>query len=202
MTDDLKDTANIAAARKPHEHDIAGLVPLIMPYDWLESEYPGPIMPLMDLPFSLVWAVRSEPQYFTYVTYDMAQYWEESGIDWSSVAMENMRRFAEAKRFDRSKTDESGRTLIVILYPGDGLGPSRLLVPDLFNDIFGEDYLVAIPEGTFAVAYRKDLPASEMVNVDGFIEHCYSSGTNPMSPERFEARRFMIKHLDAKLTYD
>jgi hypothetical protein len=202
MTEDVQKLHEIAAARKPHEHDISGLVPLIMPYDWLNGDYSGPIVPLADLPFSLIWAVRSEPQYFVYVTYEMAEYWEVEGIDWPEVAMKNIQRIAEAKRAGGSGQDENGRIKIVALFAEDGLGPSRLLVPNLFTDIFGEDYIVAIPEGTYAFAYRSDLPEREMVDIDGIIENCYKVGTNPMSPERFAASRFMIKKLAVNLTYE
>lgn len=201
MSEDIRTLYEIALARQPHEHDISSIVPIIRPYDWLDGGYSGPIVQLTDLPFSLAWAVWSAPHISIYVTYEMAQYWEETGVDWPEEAMKNLRRIAQSKRMSGARKDENGKTTIVAMLTDDAIGPSRLLIPDLFADIFGEDYMVAIPEQTCAIAYPKDLPESEMAAVDGMIEGCYRKGTTPLSPERFEASRFMLKEVRVKLTY-
>lgn len=202
MNEDIQKLYEIAMARQPHEHDISSIVPIIRPYDWLDGSYMRPIVPLADLPFSLAWAVWSAPHILIYVSYEMAQYWEDTGVDWPEKAMENLQRMAQSKRMSGARKDERGKTTIVAMLTDDAIGPSRLLIPDLFVDIFGEDYMVAIPEQTCAIAYANDLPESEMAAADGLIEGCYRSGTTPFSPERFEASRFMLKQVAVKLTYD
>ena len=202
MNENLEQLYEIALARQPHEHDIASIMPIIRPYNWLDGSYSRPIAPLTDLPFSLAWAVWSAPHILVYVSYEMAQYWEDSGVDWPEEAMKNLRRMARSKRMSGARKDESGKTTIVAMLTDDAIGPSRLLIPDLFTDLLGEDYMVAIPEETCAIAYAKDLPESEMAAVDGVIEGCYRNGTTPLSPERFEASRFMLSQVAIKLTYD
>jgi hypothetical protein len=199
---DVQSLYQAALARTPPEHDRASIVPIIRPYDWLERGYPGPIVPLADLPFSLAWAVWSPPHIFIYVTYEMAQYWEGIGFDWANESLKNIARMSRSQRHSGVRKDESGRISMVGLLTPDSIGPSRLLVPDLFADIFGEDYMVAIPEETCAIAYPRDLEDSEMLAVDELIEGCYRQGTTPLSPERFAARRFMLATLDIRLTYD
>jgi len=70
------------------------------------------------------------------------------------------------------------------------MGPSRLLVPGLFAGVFASDYLVAIPEQTCAVAYRADLSGNAAFVAQTMVESCFSHGTTPMSPERFDPEIF------------
>lgn len=202
MNDEKRKLLDNALNRAPSEHDLSRLIPLILPFHRIESGWEGPIVSLADLPFALAWAVRYDGNMYAYVTYEMAQYWEETGIDWPQHALTNMRELAHADKSNRRKVDENGKTLIAVMLNNDGIGPSRLLVPGLFEDEFGDDYTVAIPEETCAVAYRNDLAPEHMADVDGLIEHCYERGTNPMCPERFAPRRFWLSQVAVRLLYD
>lgn len=71
----------------------------------------------------------------------------------------------------------------------DAVGPSRLLLPHLFDDVLGTDYEVAIPEQTCAIAYRKKLTPAQAADVRGMIDG-YAHGTEPMRPDRFDAAQF------------
>ena len=72
----------------------------------------------------------------------------------------------------------------------DGSGPSRLLLPHLFDEALGPDYRVAIPERTCAVAWRRVLTEEEQADVDAMVDGCFEQGTEPMSRERFPASAF------------
>lgn len=72
----------------------------------------------------------------------------------------------------------------------DALGPSRLLIPHLFESELGSDYLVAIPERTCAIAYRRQLGPEQADTVDQMIDGCFQHGTEPVAPDRFEASTF------------
>jgi hypothetical protein len=70
------------------------------------------------------------------------------------------------------------------------MGPSRLLIPHLFDDELGADYMVALPERTCAVAYRTDLNGPQLSDVNGVIDGCFEHGTEPVSPTRYRASDF------------
>lgn len=104
--------------------------------------------------------------------------------------MANLSRISENRPASGEKVDDDGFPFLKVMLHEDAVGPSRLLLPHLFDEILGVDYEVAIPEQTCAIAYRKKLTPSEAAVVNGVISGCYEHGTEPMSPERFEARRF------------
>ncbi len=89
------------------------------------------------------------------------------------------------------KVDDDGLPFLKIMLHEDGLGPSRLPLPHLFENELGVDYEVAIPEQTCAIAYRKNLSAIHAENVDAIISGCYEKGTEPMSPNVFKAHEFL-----------
>ena len=172
-------------------YPIDRLVPIILPPELLTMEWPGPIIRLGDLPFSIAWAVVVKPNQFLYVNKEVQADWEASGVDWRACAMQNLKRMARHYPFFE-KCDEHGRPFVQALITEDAIGPSRLLIPDLFKEQFGDQYMVAIPEQTCAIIYRADLTVEQGAAVDEWIDGCNKIGAEPMSSERFRADRFWV----------
>jgi len=175
---------------EPADRDLARVVPIILPRELLNAAWPGPIVQIGELPFCVAWATRGEMNSFFYVTEREAQFWEDSGIDWRATAFENLIKISANRPASGEKLDNDGAPFLKVMLHDDAIGPSRLLLPHLFDDVLGADYAVAIPERTCAIAFRRDLSPSQEADVNGIISGCYENGTEPMSPERFEARSF------------
>jgi hypothetical protein len=173
------------------DYPIDSLVPIILPPELLTMEWPGSIIPLGDLPFSLAWAVVVKPNQFRYVNQETQADWEASGVDWRACAMQNLKRIARQFPFFE-KCDEYGRPFVQALITDDAIGPSRLLIPHLFEEQFGDDYMVAIPEKTCAIIYSAKLTGEQRVDVDEWIDGCYKVGRERMSVERFRPERFWV----------
>jgi len=105
--------------------------------------------------------------------------------------MRNLERIAWHFPF-LEKQDEYGKPFVRALIREDAIGPSRLLIPNLFEEEFGSGYFVAIPEQTCAIVYRGELTEEQGVTVDDWINGCYKVGREPMSPERFRPERFWV----------
>lgn len=106
--------------------------------------------------------------------------------------MENLTELSRRTPYAGSKEGADGRPFLLSLLNQDGMGPSRLLVPRLFQGLFGEDYVVAIPERTCAVVYRNELVGEEALLADKVVDECFRVGTEPMSDERFDPKRFWV----------
>jgi hypothetical protein len=123
------------------------------------------------------------------VSDEQASRWDAEGIDWRAAAFQNVSELSSAGDFG-TKQDEAGCTFIKVMLNDDGLGPSRLFIPHLFTSELGDDYRVAIPELTCAIAFRKSLTIEQEADVAGIISGCYGRGTTPISDERFGATDF------------
>lgn len=172
--------------------DLTKLYPLILPLSFIDAKWPGPIIPLGDLPFSVSWAVVDPANCFNYIRWDTSHSWEGRGIAWRNVAMENLTRLAKTKLQAGHWKDADERFYMLSLLFDAAMGPSRLLVPGLFSELFGEDYTVAIPERTCAVVHRNNLDDEQAKVANGVIDGCFEVGTEPMSNERFDPRRFWV----------
>ncbi|MBW8726941.1 MAG: hypothetical protein JF625_17570 [Inquilinus limosus] len=179
-------------ARHPSERDVAQLVPIVVPLEFLRLSWPGPIVRIGQLPFAAAWAVLGENNTMVYVNGEQAAHWENIGIDWQARALDNLARMTESRPASHQMVDESGRPFMQVMLHEDAVGPSRLLLPHLFTDTLGPDYRVAIPERTCAFAYRADLTTKQKADVDGAIEGCFMHGTEPMSDDRFDASMFWV----------
>ncbi len=145
--------------RPPDVRGIDTLFPLILPRACLAEDWPGPIVPIGSLPFAVAWATVPERNRFIYVTHEQAAYWQDIAVDWRREAMRNLAQISEGRRWG-DKCDEAGKPFVLALLPDDAMGPSRLLLPHLFDNVFGgAEYRVAIPEQTCAIAYRAELNA-------------------------------------------
>ena len=179
-----------AALQKPvEETDCTTLVPIIVPGGAMDG-WPGPIVPIQGAPFAVAWATMPGTHLFVYVSGEQADFWERTGADWRGEAMRNLARIAAESPWKGQKDDAEGRPFVLALLTDDAIGPSRLLLPHLYEDMLGPGYCVAIPERTCAIAYRSSLGDDERADVDGMIEGCFEHGTEPMSLERFDPRVF------------
>lgn len=176
--------------------DLSCVMPVILPLELTDIGWPGPIVRIGALPFAMAWADCAEGNRFFYITQAEAQAWEDAGIDWQATAFDNLSRHTMREQGFGEKCDEHGRPFVKVMLQRDALGPSRLLLPHLFDTILGSDYRVAIPERTCAIAFRRDLTPAQAVDITGIIDGCYQHGTEPMSPERFDAHQFW--HIDAR----
>ncbi|MFA6113523.1 MAG: hypothetical protein WC729_06010 [Sphingomonas sp.] len=180
-------------ALDPSQRDMTRLVPIIVPEECLSLDWPGPIMRLGQLPLAVAWTVMGDGNMFFHVNHDQAAYWDGLAIDWRAEAMKNLADMSGGRlRASGEKLDDTGRPFVYVLLQEDAVGPSRLLLPHLFDDIFGADYRVAIPERTCAVIYRATLTDEQTATVDAMINACFEHGTEPMSPERFDPASFWV----------
>ena len=81
---------------------------------------------------------------FFYVTEPEAQFWDDAGIDWRATALDNLARISKDRPASGEKLDEDGLPFLKVMLHDDAVGPSRLLLPHLFDEILGTDYEVAI----------------------------------------------------------
>jgi hypothetical protein len=178
----------------PASQDPAGLFPTIVPDTLLSPEWPGPIERIGDLPFALAWVVHGGEceggNLLNYVSHELASYWDGQALDWRARAFANLARLSEELPANGSKADEDGVPFIAVMLHPDALGPSRLLLPRLFEDVLGRDYRVAIPEQTCAIAWRGELTAAQRADVEAMVDGCFRNGTEPVSPDSFAASAF------------
>jgi hypothetical protein len=168
--------------------DLARFVPVIVPTTLAAAHPNYAIDELGPLPFVVAWTVLAESSW-EFIVDEQARDWDQQGFDWRGFAFRNLIRMSETQ-LDSGKSDERGRPFIRVMLHEDAIGPSRLLLPNRYDDSLGPDYKVAIPERTCAVAYRIDLDETEQADVDGMIDGCFEHGTHPVSPERFDASDF------------
>lgn len=171
-------------------------MPVVLPVELLDMAWPGPIVRIGALPFAMAWADCAQGNRFFYITREEAQAWEEAGIDWRGIAFDNLSRLTRLQPASGEKCDEHGRAFVKVMLHQDALGPSRLLLPHLFDEVLGPDYQVAIPERTCAIAFRRDLTRAQAADITNMIEGCHQHGTEPMNLDRFDAGAFW--NLDAR----
>lgn len=170
---------------------LANLFPVILPPDWVSDQWGGPIRSIGRGLLHMTWAVQGPDQRRHYVSDEQAASWCANGIDWRAVATQNAVSLSSVGGF-AGKQDRAGCTFIRAMLNDDALGPTRLFVPHLFDDELGEDYCVAIPELTCAIAFRRTLTSEQEADVAGIISGCYAEGTKPISEQRFKAKDFWI----------
>jgi hypothetical protein len=176
-------------SKAPEELDTTRLFPIVLPIELATSDWPGPIEQIEPFPFAVAWGVSGELNSLVYVTNEHVEHWNSIGFDWRSQSIDNLRQ-RSTPGANGEKCDREGKPFVKVMLHDDGLGPSRLLLPHLFDYELGEDYLVAIPERTCAIAYRRELTDDQCADVDGMIGGCFAHGTEPVSPERYDPAPF------------
>lgn len=169
--------------------ELANLFRVVLQPDWVSDQWGGPIQRIGEGPIYTTWAIQGEDQRRHYVSDEQAASWDSDGIDWRAIAFRNALKLAAAGGFGW-KRDETGRIFMRVMLNDDGLGPSRLFVPHLFNKELGDDYCVAVPELTCAVAFRRTMTSEQGADVADMISGCYAVGTTPVSDQRFSATDF------------
>jgi hypothetical protein len=170
------------------DHSLDKLFPVLVPSSFRETNtWPGPIEPLNLMELSVTWAVLGPAQTMTYVYGELAKFWEHQGINWKAQALRNVWSATKDQPCTGYLLDESGKPYFMVLMHQDGLGPSRLLLPKLYSGAFPNGYDAAVPERSCAFVFRRGLAAYQDEKIEQLIEDCFSRGTSPMSPKRFEA---------------
>src|SRR3982750_4117961 len=147
---------------------LANLFPVVLPPDWVSAQWGGPLHRIGQIPLHMTWAVQGEDQRRHYVSDEQAAGGGAEGIDWRAAASQNAVKLSSAGGFGW-KQDEVGCAFIKVMLNDDALGPSRLFVPHLFDAELGDDYCVAVPELTCAVAFRRTLTSEQEADVNGMI---------------------------------
>jgi hypothetical protein len=178
-----------------HSHtgaaELANLFRVILPPEWVSDQWGGPLHRIGRGPIYMTWAVQGEDQRRYYVSDEQAASWDAEGIDWRATASRNTSKLVSSGGFG-GKRDEAGHSFIKVMLHDDGLGPSRLFVPHLFDAELGDDYCAAVPELTCAIAFRRTLTDEQEADVAGIIAGCYAEGTTPVSEQRFSAKDLWI----------
>lgn len=170
--------------------DLGRLFPILEMAAWFDADRKDAYQLVEGTPFAVAWTVLREPNVFNYLAQEGAAYLDAAGVNWRAIAYRNLEALARAEPANGQKEDEAGSVFIQVMLHGDSMGPSRLLVPYLLAGVFGEDYRVAIPEQTCAVAYRTNLRGDPAFVAETMVESCFAQGTTPMSSERFDPEIF------------
>jgi hypothetical protein len=91
------------------EKPLENLYPLIVPAEYIQSGvWNLPHVRLNATDLILTWVVLHEGQTMVYVTAEQVERWEKSGVEWSAVAIDNMRRSTDDNPATHQKRDEKG----------------------------------------------------------------------------------------------
>lgn len=182
-----------ARFRKPEPafRDLAlsTLYPLFAPKAFAETGWVGPIDALDVEGLDLTWGLVGEGGGLDYFTWAMVEECAAKSLDWRGIASENLGRLAETRPWSHEYKNDNGRMVFVTFLNEDGLGPSRLLVPGLLDQVFPQGYEVAVPELTCAVAVGR-VEGAEDPLAEEFIQSCFKDGTRPVSPKRYPPEVF------------
>ncbi|QUD90572.1 hypothetical protein [Phenylobacterium montanum] len=176
----------------PEKVDLDALCPAIIPREFSASgDWPGPVVQLPVDGVDLTWVVHGEPDLVRYVDWRLDAYWRDNEVDWRSKAMANLVRVAHAHPHSHEFRGDDGRVVMVVMMHEDGLGPSRLLVPHLLDEVFPDGYQVALPELTCAFAFGVTA-GDEDPRIEELISGCFTNGTRPLSPLRYQPEHFWL----------
>ena len=163
------------------ENHLENLYPLIVPVEYIQSGvWNLPHLSLKAADLILTWVVLHEGQTMVYVTADQVEWWKKSGVNWSAVAIENMRRGTGDNPATHEKRDEKGRLQWVAMMQSDGLGSSRVLMTDELQKLFAEGYSVAIPERSVGMALSSTALPEHRSSFMDVVRNCQRDGITPM----------------------
>src|SRR5687768_3845722 len=153
------------------EAELAACLPCLEPLE-VARTLPGPHQAVPDSQLALVWALTTEPRKLIYVSYRLAARWDAAGIDWRDRALDNL--VAATNTVWTQELREREELIAVLLAHDDSLGPSRLLFYDELAAALGEDYKIATPERSTAVAFRNRLTGAGKERVEQLIKNLYA----------------------------
>jgi len=169
----------------PDALPLTDLFPLFVPASFFElGNWPGPYEILKVSGLGLTWAVELPNQMMLYVDKPTTAHWDQLGINWRQLAIDNLTRRSEAELFTGQfpRSDDPDRPYAVVFMHPDGYGPSRLLLRAKLQAIFPQGYLVGLPEMSCAIAVASDATEAERANMADLVDKCHSSGTRPLVP--------------------
>lgn len=162
------------------------VVPVFVPDSLAEGDvWLGPIVKMQASKLAITWACLMPYQTMQYISYNTAQYWESQNIDWRSQSMENLVRMSEEMGTHSFRRDDETYYGLVMMYE-DGIGPSRLLLNGILEELFPEGYLLAIPERSIGVVLSRAASPKEKETVESFVEKCFEEGTQPFKRDFFD----------------
>jgi len=169
--------------------DLCGVIPILTPASFYAlGNWPGPFATMSDV--GLTWSILRENQIMSYVTHQMAQKWEESGMTWHRVALDNLARMTADDPATHRYNNASGETFAAVFMHADGCGPSRLLLHDQISRSFATPYEIAVPEMSVGVALSSSATDAERAKIVGLVEQCFSEGTRPLSTRFYRHDEF------------
>lgn len=172
-------------------HRLRDLYPMLLPKAFAETGAWVGLTETIDAEgLDLSWGVLTPPNWINYLDREMIAFWEGRGLDWRKAAAANIARLASERPWSGHFTDHAERITIVAFLHEDGLGPSRLTVPGLLDEVFPHGYEVAVPELTCAIAIGRFPDAKEDPRAEQIIQSCFAEGTRPVSPKRYPPETF------------
>ena len=159
------------------------VTPVFVPSSFFSlGNWVGPYLELRAKEIGLTWSVMLPNQTMRYVDRDLAQYWEQSGLDWKRIALRNLSEHSNQNPGTHEFRRANGERYAVAMMHEDGIGPSRLLLRDQLSHVFPNGYRVALPEMSCALAFMRDLEPSEFAQIRELIDRCFEKGTRPLAP--------------------
>lgn len=174
---------------QPTSCNLARVFPVLVSIGEAGKKWPGPLDRLSQVPFGVSWVETHDDRSWVTVDHHKAAFLAGNHPDWRGQAFANLRA-ACGHAASGDKDDEHGLPFIKILGHSDGLGPSRLLIPELFAAELGPDYQTAIPGSHYALAFRAKLSRGETADVRNMIGYGVRGGVGPRSARRYAASDF------------
>ena len=173
---------------RPDQVDIKSVLPIFVPSAFFaEGNWVGPFSRFRAAEIGLTWSVLLPNQTMRYVDAALQQFWEAQGLDWKTLAMNNL---GERTNSDpagvRQLRKANGELSSIAFMFQDGYGPSRLLFRVGLAERFPQGYRVAMPEMSCGFAFAKDLDGPDLDTTLKLIDRCYQKGTRPFSPVVYE----------------
>ena len=174
--------------------ELNNLVPVIIPREYLAYDnWPGPYRLLKHPELAVTWVTLEPNQWMNYLTKDQAEAWASGGVDYESVALENLERLTGDDLWTHGKRDADGNLLYAVMMHEDGLGSSRILLQEDLLKMFPQGYWVAIPERSCALVIPKGVSAEELKEAKDLIKECWDGGTTPMLSDLLEPEDVQIE---------
>jgi hypothetical protein len=146
---------------------------------------------------AVTWVELNDDLSMSYISHTDANHYKTAGIDYESLALDNLRQHSQGQLFTHAKRVSSKLIFAAAMHP-DGLGSSRLLLVEDWFEVFPQGFHFALPERSCAIVFSAHLSAHDQQDVLGVVDECYTGGTTPMlpgfhSPEQF-AEEFMVRN--------
>jgi hypothetical protein len=177
---------------QPDHMDVRKLFPMFAPAGFFETGgWPGPFVLPAAKGVGITWALDSGEGGHRYLDRTVSAYWEESGVDWQSAALANLRNASVERLYTHRMIRTNGELFAVAMLHTDGWGASRLLLTDALQQLFPEGYRVAIPEMSCGLAISLNLEGTEQGTVQDIVAKCFGDGRRPLSRGVFEPQELV-----------